>query len=84
MYIDQDENLADERREEIAAAHGQYLREWLALGNHCHHCPAGRICDACRADYAEDSDAWIEFGTHAQGCANWSDAFQRPDAQKNR
>lgn len=65
------EELTDEQREEIAAANQQYLRAWLAEGNHCIHCPAGQICDACRADHDEDPEAWIEFGEHPQGEENW-------------
>lgn len=65
------EEMTDEQREEIAAAQQQYLRAWLAQGNHCIHCQAGQICDACRADHDEDPEAWIEFGDHPAGAANW-------------
>ena len=63
--------LADEEREEIADLDRRALRAWLARGNHCTHRPAGRICDDCRADYMVDPSSWWEFGAHPEGEANW-------------
>lgn len=63
--------LTDEEREEIADIDRRALRAWLAAGNHCIHSPAGRICGDCRADYEGDPSAWFEYGDHPEGVVNW-------------
>lgn len=29
------------------------------------------LCECCQADYDEDPAAWVEFGNHPRGIANW-------------
>jgi hypothetical protein len=36
----------------------------------CSHRAAG-LCDACLRDYLEDPIAWLEYGDHPAGRANW-------------
>lgn len=36
----------------------------------CIHAVKG-LCDTCQADYDTDPAAYIEFGDHPQGIANW-------------
>lgn len=44
--------------------------ETIGLGRYDYEY-VGQICDACRADHDEDPDAWMEFGDHPDGAANW-------------
>jgi len=32
----------------------------------CLHCETG-LCPECQADYDTDSQAWLEYGQHAEG-----------------
>lgn len=36
----------------------------------CIHAESG-LCPACQAEYDEDPRAYLEFGDHPQGIANW-------------
>jgi hypothetical protein len=36
----------------------------------CIHAANG-LCPDCEADYDYDPIAWVEFGNHPQGIANW-------------
>lgn len=36
----------------------------------CIHQPGG-LCPACREDFEADPSAWLEFGDHPAGRANW-------------
>lgn len=40
------------------------------------------LCPTCRAEYAEDPSAFIEYGAHPQGEANWR-ALQEEIAADN-
>lgn len=38
----------------------------------CVHSPDGIcLCECCQESYDEDPQAYIEFGDHPQGIANW-------------
>ena len=37
----------------------------------CIHNGGKGLCRECRADYAEDPEAWMEFGNHREGIERW-------------
>jgi hypothetical protein len=38
----------------------------------CKHTAGRSLCRGCRAEFAEDPDAWEEYGYHPRGEANFA------------
>jgi hypothetical protein len=49
----------------------------------CIHQPTG-LCPACQAEYDEDPVAWMEYGDHPAGLANWRALQAEMDEQAQR
>ena len=51
----------------------------------CIHGDGQSLCPSCQADYDYDPSAYVEFGEHPQGIANWRDLQEQiaADAAKH-
>ncbi len=48
----------------------------------CLHSPDGvSLCEACQDDFECDPQAYVEYGAHRQGLANWTQLQAEMDAR---
>lgn len=67
---------SDDERDARADAQAVQTRWTTTPGLTCIHARAG-LCPACLDDYLEDPTAWMEYGNHPQGIANWQEEERR-------
>lgn len=49
---------------------------------HCIHTAGAGLCPACQEAFDEDPGAWLEYGDHEQGIANWKALLAELDAPR--